>query len=87
MSGQADVVRLVEILANVAGPDRTPEHVSAETPLSEGGFWLDSADLLEVMLACEGVFSVTLDPTTILPQGSDLTVARLMRAIESVRRP
>ena len=87
MSGDADVARLVEILTEVAGPDRTPERVSAETALNEGGFWLDSADLLEVLLACEATFSVTLDPTTILPEGSSLTVARLMRALDSVRRP
>jgi len=86
MSEQADVARLVEILTEVAGPDRTPERVSADTPLNEGGFWLDSADLLEVLLGCEAAFSVNLDPSTILPEESELTVARLMRAIDSVRR-
>jgi len=86
MTSETDIARLVQILTEVAGPDRTPEAVSAETPLNEAGFWLDSADLLEVLLACEATFSVTLDPTTILPEGSNLTVARLMRAIDSGRR-
>ena len=86
MSSDADVARLLEIVTEVAGPDRTPERASAETPLNEGGFWLDSADLLEVLLGCEAAFSVTLDPTAILPEGPTLTVARLMRAIDLVRR-
>ena len=86
MSQDTDIARLVDILTEIAGPDRTPERVSAETCLNEGGFWLDSADLLEVLLTCEAAFSVSLDPTTILPEGSSLTVARLMLAIDSVRR-
>ena len=86
MSGPDDLSRLIGILTEVAGPDRTPDPVGGETPLSEGGFWLDSADLLEVLLACEAAFSVELDPATLLPEESELTVARLMSAIDAVRR-
>jgi len=86
VSAPDDLLRLIGILTDVAGPDRTPDRVSVETPLNEGGFWLDSADLLEVLLSCEAAFSVELDPSTLLPQESELTVARLMTAIDAVRR-
>ena len=86
MEGQDDVSRLVRILTRIAGPDRTPNRVEDQTPIHGGGFWLDSADLLEVLLACEAAFSVELDPATLLPEESELTVARLMSAIDAVRR-
>ena len=86
MSAPDDLSRLIGILTNVAGPDRTPERVGVETPINEGGFWLDSADLLEVLLSCEAAFSVELDPSTLLPEEAELTVARLMSAIDAVRR-
>lgn len=81
IGGQDDVARLVAILTRVAGPDRTPDRVGPETPINEGGFWLDSADLLEVLLACEVAFSVDLDPSAVFADGSALTVTRLMDAV------
>jgi len=80
MTSRPDLDRLVAILADVAGPDRTPEPIEASTQLSEGGFWLDSADLLEVVLACEEAFAVSLDPAA-LARGSELTVGGLLHAI------
>jgi len=86
MEGQDDVSRLVRILTRIAGPDRTPNRVEDQTPIHGGGFWLDSADLLEVVLACEETFSVDLDPATFFADQSVLTVARLMAAIDGARR-
>jgi len=86
MGEQDDVARLVAILTQVAGPDRTPDGVGSETPINEGGFWLDSADLLEVVLACEEAFSVDLDPSAVFADGSALTVARLMDAVGAAKR-
>lgn len=84
--GQDDVARLVAILTRVAGPDRTPDRVGPETLINEGGFWLDSADLLEVVLACEDAFSVNLDPATVFADGSALTVTGIMDAIHRAPR-
>jgi acyl carrier protein len=87
VTGEAeDIARLVAILTRVAGPDRTPDRVGPETPINEGGFWLDSADLLEVVLACEVAFSVDLDPSAFFADGSALTVTRLMDAVHGARR-
>ena len=87
MPGAAhDVARLIGILTEIAGPDRTPPHPGPETPLVDGGFWLDSADLLEAVLACEAAFSVRLDPPALFADGTALTVARLMDAVDGVRR-
>jgi acyl carrier protein len=80
-----DFPRLISILTHIAGPDRTPPQVGPETPLTEGGLWLDSADLLEAVLACESEFSVRLDPPAIFADGSTLTVARLMDAVDGAR--
>jgi hypothetical protein len=40
------------IVAEIAGAHRTPSDAGPETPLGEDGFWLDSIDVLEVILAC-----------------------------------
>jgi acyl carrier protein len=86
MPGAAhDVTRLIAILTEIAGADRTPPHVRPETPLTEGGLWLDSADLLEAVLACEAAFSVRLDPPALFADLSTLTVARLMAAVDHAR--
>ena len=86
MRAPDDLARVVTILTQVAGPDRTPTPVGPDTPIADGGFWLDSADLLEVVLACEEAFSVALDPSSFFTDGSALTVARLMDAVDGARR-
>jgi acyl carrier protein len=77
---------LIGILAEIAGPDRTPPQVGLETSLTEGGLWLDSADLLEAVLACEAAFSVRLDPPALFSDISTLTVGRLMDAVDNAPR-
>jgi len=52
------------LVVQVAGPDRVPPDASPDTPLKDGGYWLDSASLLEVIIACEAEFGVALDPET-----------------------
>jgi acyl carrier protein len=61
LSGQhspsADAVaRVLDIVSQIAGPNRTPTDPGASTRLWGGGFWLDSIDLLELMLACDAAF-------------------------------
>jgi acyl carrier protein len=47
---------VLEIVTEIAGPNRRPADPGARTRLSGGGFWLDSIDLLELMLACDQAF-------------------------------
>ncbi len=69
--------RVKTIVARIAGPARTPEHVSGDTALGENGLWLDSLDLFEVILACEEEFGVRL--------GSDAdTVAEALRTVRGL---
>jgi acyl carrier protein len=51
------------LVTRVAGPSRAPVESGPATPLSEGGFWLDSVELLEVVVACESEFDITFDAT------------------------
>lgn len=48
------------IIERIAGPSRTPTHVGPETRLTEG-YWLDSVELLEVLIACETRLGVVFD--------------------------
>jgi acyl carrier protein len=53
--------RLHRIAAAVAGPSRVPADAGPDTPLGETGYWLDSVDIVEVVLASEREFAVTFD--------------------------
>jgi len=50
------------IVTRVVGAARVPADVGADTRLSDGGLWLDSMDLLQVVLACEARFGITFKP-------------------------
>jgi acyl carrier protein len=56
------LARVLEIVLRVAGPHRTPPGAAEDVALGEGGFWLDSVELLEIVVACEEAFAVALDP-------------------------
>jgi len=71
MTGGALPERVRQVVARVAGPERTPSDAGPDTPLGAGGFWLDSVDLVEVIVACEEEFAVTFDGE------SDLTAEAL----------
>ncbi|MGC4081177.1 MAG: hypothetical protein QM736_03440 [Vicinamibacterales bacterium] len=53
-----DVVRA--IVERVAGPACTPARADAATPLAQG-YWLDSMELLEIVLACEEHFGIAFE--------------------------
>lgn len=53
--------RVLEIVCQIAGPNRTPPDPGPETRLWGGGFWLDSIDLLELMLGCDDAFGAVFD--------------------------
>jgi acyl carrier protein len=65
------LARVIALATSIAGPERTPEEVGPDTPLADGGFWLDSVALVEVIVACEAEFFVEFDSE------EDLTTAAL----------
>lgn len=71
------------LVTRVAGPSRTPPGSGAETPLSEAGFWLDSVELLEVVVACESEFGITFDATRDLTPAAVETLGSLTELLRS----
>jgi acyl carrier protein len=74
------------LVARIARPGRVPAHCDPETRLSEGGFWLDSVELLEVVVACEEEFRIVFDATRDLTDGALETLGSLTALIGSKRR-
>jgi acyl carrier protein len=70
MSGEPTLEEVHAIVARIAGRSVSPS--GADTPLTNGGYWLDSVHLLETIIACEEAFAVEFDADV------DLTVATLM---------
>ena len=62
MDDKAVVEGLCAIVARVVGAPRVPADAGAGTPLGDGGLWLDSMELLQVVLACEAQFGITFEP-------------------------
>jgi acyl carrier protein len=66
--------RVQALVTEVAGPERAPTDADPGTPLGDSGYWLDSVDVLEVILACEREFG------TVFEEGADLTPETLYSA-------
>jgi acyl carrier protein len=75
------------IVERVAGPSRTPPHSGPGTALSEGGYWLDSVELLEVVVACESEFSIAFDPRRDLNRETVATLGTLTELVRAKRLP
>lgn len=71
MTGVPDLEGVKAIVTGIAGPQRTPADSGPDTPLGEGGFCLDSVDLLELLVACESQFGIAFEP------GADFTAEAL----------
>jgi acyl carrier protein len=61
MTNDSTFDRVRALVVRLAGPDRTPRAIGPDTPLGQGGFHLDSVELLEVMLACESELGMLFD--------------------------
>ena len=83
MSSDEVLSRVLEIVLRTAGAHRTPAGAPEQTALGEGGFWLDSVELLEIVVACEQAFGVELDPDTDLTQEGLKDARALARRIEA----
>lgn len=73
--------RVLAILSGVAGADRVPPGAGVDTPLGENGYWMDSVDILEVILACEHEFNITLVDAEELTEEALATVGSLAAMI------
>jgi acyl carrier protein len=62
MDDEAVVEELRTIVARVVGARRVPADTGAGTVLRDGGLWLDSMELLQVVIACEAQFGITFKP-------------------------
>lgn len=83
MSEHDDVFDAVRaIVGRVAGPGRTPEAVSRDTLLTDG-YWLDSVELLDVVIACETTFGIVFDEERDLEPQSFDTLGRLADRVRS----
>lgn len=85
MTGGALLDRVRQVVARIAGLARTPSDAGPDTPLSAGGFWLDSVDLVEVIVACEVEFAVTFEGQSDLTAETLRTVRTLADLILSKR--
>lgn len=87
MSDERPIVdRVLDIMARIAGPARTPANAGPDTPLGDGGFWLDSVDLVEVAVACEHEFALVFDGEVDLTYET-LATARSLAALIAGKRP
>ncbi|HEY6509319.1 MAG TPA: acyl carrier protein [Vicinamibacterales bacterium] len=72
------------IIERIAGPHRTPAQSGPDTPLADG-FWLDSVELLEVVVACETEFGIVFDEASDLEHGALDTLGTLTDLVRSKR--
>jgi acyl carrier protein len=75
---------VLEIVARVAGVGRVPTQPDLSTPLRDG-YWLDSMELLDVVLACESRFGVAFVEGVDLTPENLATVGTLVGLIERRR--
>jgi len=75
--------RVQRVVARAAGAGRTPPSPGPDTPLGEAGFWLDSVDLVEVIVACEHEFGVAFEGEHDLNPESLRTVRSLATMLRS----
>lgn len=81
MTADAVLARVQDIVAEIAGAERTPEGAGPDTPLGDSGYWLDSVDVLEVILACEREFGTVFEPEGDLTPETLSTPRRLAELI------
>jgi len=85
MTSEPTLEEVQAVVTRVAGPHRSPADAGPDTPLTEGGFWLDSVHLLETIIACEEAFEVVFDPETDFTDRTLMTVRRLFDLVRAKR--
>lgn len=79
--------RIQGLIAGIAGPDRVPDTVGPDTPLGKDGYWFDSLDVLEVILACEREFGVVFEDGSTLNAESLLSARQLATLVQRLAQP
>jgi acyl carrier protein len=83
MSGRDPVLDEIRALVErIAGPSRTPANAGPETRLTEG-YWLDSVELLEVLIACEVAFGIAFHDTRDFDGGAFETLGTFTHLVRS----
>ena len=85
MDDEILVDRLRGVVARVVGPARVPAGAGADTPMADGGLWLDSVELLQVVLASEVEFGIVVTPGEDLV-GDGLATLGTLAALVRTRR-
>jgi acyl carrier protein len=85
MTGEPTLEQVQAVVARVAGRHHTPVDAGPNTPLTQGGYWLDSVRLLETVIACEEEFGVVFDPATDFSDRTLITVSTLRDLIRAKR--
>ena len=80
------VTRVLAIVSRIAGARRTPAEPGVETRLWDGGFSLDSIELLHVLVACDEAFGVAGEGQPELTPEALATVGSLAAALENRTR-
>ncbi len=76
------VTKVREIIEQIAGRERTPRDVGPATPLGDGS-WLDSVELVEVLVACEEAFGVVFDEANEIDSGGLETLGSLAHLVQT----
>jgi acyl carrier protein len=84
--GDPLITRVRAIVERVVGADRTPQPCGPDTPLADG-FWLDSIELVEVLVSCEEEFGIVLDETADIESGAFGTLGTLSALVRSKLSP
>ncbi len=74
------IARVCAIIEGIVGPARMPAGVDADTPLNDG-VWLDSVEMLELILACEREFGMVFDSSGQLAPEALATVGSLANLV------
>jgi hypothetical protein len=77
----AVVDQVLALVVQVAGPARTPPGAGPDTRLWGGGFFLDSIQLLHVMLACDQSFPDSSAPRRQITPAELATIGSLAAAM------
>ena len=59
--------RIAREATRIAGPSRAPADAGPDTPLGDGGFALDSVEILELIVATEIEWGIEIDPKALMP--------------------
>ena len=85
MITEPTIDHVLAVVTRVAGDRVSPAKVGPDTPLMDGGFWLDSVHVLETIIACEAAFGVVFDPASDFSDRTPITVRTLWDLIRAKR--